>query len=83
MKLTGEGSRELLKIESKTTKGDNWIDYCISVGDSVGRIASVLHVTRGYEYLKSKGYDLKYANILLNHFYLNNDATCTQVMGQN
>lgn len=32
---------------------------------------------RGYEYLKNKGYDDKYANICLTHSYLNNDIVCT------
>lgn len=35
------------------------------------------HVMRGYEYLKSKGYDEEYANICLTHSYLNNDVVCT------
>ena len=107
MKLTSKGAKELLEIESKTTKDDRWIEHCISVGDSAGRIANALyekgidvdvdkaitlgylhdigkyngesrgHVMRGYEYLKSKGYDLEYANICLTHSYLNNDVTCT------
>ena len=35
------------------------------------------HGVRGYEYLKSKGYDCEYANICLTHSYLNNDIVCT------
>ena len=35
------------------------------------------HVMRGYEYLKSKGYDDEYCNICLTHSYLNNDIYCT------
>ena len=35
------------------------------------------HVMRGYEYLKSKGYDEEYCNISLTHSYLNNDIICT------
>ena len=107
MKLTSKEAKELLEIESKTTKDDRWIEHCISVGDSAGRIANALyekgidvevdkaitlgylhdigkyngesrgHVMRGYEYLKSKGYDLEFANICLTHSYLNNDVTCT------
>ena len=34
------------------------------------------HAMRGYEYLKSKGYDEEYANICLTHSYLNNDLIC-------
>lgn len=107
MKLTSKEAKELLEIESKTTKDDRWIEHCISVGDSAGKIARALyekgidvdvdkaitlgylhdigkyngesrgHVMRGYEYLKSKGYDLEFANICLTHSYLNNDVTCT------
>lgn len=35
------------------------------------------HVMRGYEYLKSLGYEEEYCNICLTHSYLNNDITCT------
>ena len=35
------------------------------------------HVMRGYEYLKSKGYDDEYCNVCLTHSYLNNDIICT------
>ena len=34
------------------------------------------HAMRGYEYLKSKGYDEEYANVCLTHSYLNNDLIC-------
>ena len=107
MKITSEKARTLLEIERKNTTDDRWIEHCISVGDSAGRIAKALcekginvdidkaitlgylhdigkynseshgHVMRGYEYLKNKGYDDKYANICLTHSYLNNDIVCT------
>lgn len=35
------------------------------------------HVMRGYQYLKSRGYDDEYCNICLTHSYLNNDIICT------
>lgn len=35
------------------------------------------HVMRGYEYLKTKGYDDEFCNICLTHSYLNNDIVCT------
>ena len=41
------------------------------------------HVMRGYEYLKSMGYDEEYAYICLTHSYLNNDVTCTAGGGPN
>lgn len=32
MKLTSKEAKELLEIESKTTKDDRWIEHCTSVG---------------------------------------------------
>ena len=49
MKLTSEEVRTLLEIERKNAKDDRWIDHCICVGDSAGRIAKALN---------GKGYDL-------------------------
>ena len=107
MKLNSIGARELLEKERVNQKDDRWIEHCICVGNSAGRIAEALqkkgievdvdkaitlgyihdigkyngvshgHVMRGYEYLKEKGYDLKYCNICLTHSYLNNDIICT------
>ena len=42
MKLTSKEAKELLEIESKTTKDDRWVEHCISVGDSAGKIARAL-----------------------------------------
>ena len=42
MKLTSKEARELLEIERKNTMDDRWIEHCISVGDSAGRIAKAL-----------------------------------------
>ena len=39
MKITSEKARTLLEIERKNTTDDRWIEHCISVGDSAGRIA--------------------------------------------
>ena len=107
MKLNSIVARELLEKERVNQKDDRWIEHCICVGNSAGRIAKALqkkgievdvdkaitlgyihdigkyngvshgHVMRGYEYLKEKGYDLKYCNICLTHSYLNNDIICT------
>lgn len=107
MKLTSKEAKKILENMRKEVPDDRWIEHCISVGDSAGRIANALyekgididvdkaitlgylhdigkyngesrgHVMRGYEYLKSKGYDLEFANICLTHSYLNNDVTCT------
>ena len=42
MKLDSKEARELLEIERKTAKNDRWIEHCICVGDSAGRIARAL-----------------------------------------
>ena len=42
MKLTREEARTLLEIERKNTTDDSWIEHCISVGNSAGRIAQAL-----------------------------------------
>ena len=42
MKLTRKEARALLEIERKKTTDDRWIEHCISVGDSAGRIAKAL-----------------------------------------
>ena len=39
MILTSKEARTLLEIERKNTTDDRWIEHCISVGDSAGRIA--------------------------------------------
>lgn len=107
MKITSKDARNLLEEERKKLNDDRWIEHCLCVGDSAGRIAKALnekgynvdidktitlgylhdigkyngeshgHVMRGYEYLKSKGYDCEYSNICLTHSYLNNDIVCT------
>ena len=57
------------------------IDKTITLGylHDIGKYSgeSHGHVMRGYEYLKSKGYDDEYCNICLTHSYLNNDVVCT------
>ena len=42
MILTSKEARTLLEIERKNTTDDRWIEHCISVGDSAGRIAKAL-----------------------------------------
>lgn len=43
MKLTSKEAKKLLEIESKTTKDNRWIEHCISVGNSAGKIAQALY----------------------------------------
>ena len=42
MKLTIKEAKTLLETERKNTTDDRWIEHCISVGDSAGRIAQAL-----------------------------------------
>ena len=48
MKLTREGARNLLEEERKYTKDDRWIEHCLYVGNSAGRIAKALE-EKGYK----------------------------------
>ena len=48
MKLTSEEARNLLEKDRNNVKDDRWIEHCICVGDTAGRIAQAL---------KEKGYD--------------------------
>lgn len=43
MKLTSKEARELLENERGKNKSDRWIDHCICVGDSAGKIAKALN----------------------------------------
>lgn len=43
MRLTSVEARKLLEIERKTTNDDRWINHCLFVGDSAGRIAQALN----------------------------------------
>ena len=47
MKLTSKEARDLLETERKKAKNDRWIDHCICVGDSAGKIAQALN-EKGY-----------------------------------
>lgn len=42
MKLTSIEARKLLEIERLKVKDDRWIEHCICVGDSAGKIAKAL-----------------------------------------
>ncbi len=39
MKLTSKEAREILENERGKAESDRWIDHCICVGDSAGKIA--------------------------------------------
>ena len=59
MILTSKEARELLEIERKKTKDDRWIDHCICVGDSAGRLAKALN-EKGYNIDVDKAITLGY-----------------------
>ena len=42
MKLNSSEARNLLEIERQKVKDDRWIDHCLCVGDSAGKIAKAL-----------------------------------------
>lgn len=43
MKLNSSDARKLLEIEREKVKDDRWIDHCLCVGDSAGKIAKALN----------------------------------------
>ena len=47
MRLTSKDARNLLEEEIKKSNDDRWIEHCLCVGDSAGRIAKVLN-EKGY-----------------------------------
>ena len=47
MKITSDEARKLLEIERNKVTDDRWIDHCLSVGNSAGRIAKALN-EKGY-----------------------------------
>ena len=47
MKITSKEARSLLEIGRKTSQDDRWIEHCLSVGDSAGKIAKALN-EKGY-----------------------------------
>ena len=47
MRLTSKDARDILEHERKKTQNDRWIDHCICVGDSAGKIAKALN-EKGY-----------------------------------
>ena len=49
MKLTSKEAKAILENTRKTVKDDRWINHCICVGDSAGKIATAL---------KEKGYNV-------------------------
>lgn len=49
MKLTKDQAKFLIKSYRGKTKNDTWIDHCICVGDTTGRIAKALNKKGQYD----------------------------------
>ena len=47
MKLKSSEARELLELERQKAEDDRWIEHCLYVGDSAGKIAKALN-EKGY-----------------------------------
>ena len=55
MEFTSEEARNLLEKERNNVKDDRWIDHCICVGNSAGKIAKALKM-HPFQYLLISGY---------------------------
>lgn len=49
MKLTKDQAKLLIESYRGKTKNDTWIDHCICVGDTAGRIAKALNKKGQYD----------------------------------
>lgn len=47
MKITSKEAKQLIEFYRKKTESDMWIDHCLCVGDSAGKIANALN-EKGY-----------------------------------
>ena len=83
MRLTSVEARKLLEIERKTTNDDRWINHCLSVGDSAGRIAQALNkkgcnvdidktITLGYLHDIGKYNGISQGHVMRGYEYLKN-----------
>lgn len=74
-KKVGEAAARIAEKLNLDTEKARSLGYIHDIGKRFGEKEH--HVIKGYEYLKSLGYDDEYANICLTHSYLNNDINCT------
>ena len=83
MRLTSVEARKLLEIERKTTNDDRWINQCLFVGDSAGRIAQALNkkgcnvdidktITLGYLHDIGKYNGISQGHVMRGYEYLKN-----------
>ena len=61
MKLNSSVARNLLEIERQKAKDDRWIEHCLCVGDSAGKIAKALN-EKGYKVDVDKAIALGYVH---------------------
>lgn len=47
MKITSIEAKKILEYYRKKTESDTWIDHCLCVGESAGKIAKALN-EKGY-----------------------------------
>ena len=83
MKITSEKVKTLLEIERKNTTDDRWIDHCLCVEDSAGKIAKALNekrinvdidktITLGYLHDIGKYNGESYGHVMRGYEYLKN-----------
>ena len=65
MKLTSNEAKNILENFRGKTESDRWIEHCISVGNSAGKIAKALN-EKGYNVNIDKTITLGYYMILAN-----------------
>ena len=61
MKLTSNQALQILESYRGVTQSDRWIDHCICVGDTAGKIAKAL-TKKGYEVEVDKAITLGYVH---------------------
>ena len=83
MKITSEKVKTLLEIERKNTTDYRWIDHCLCVEDSAGKIAKALNekrinvdidktITLGYLHDIGKYNGESYGHVMRGYEYLKN-----------
>ena len=87
MKLNSSEARNLLEIERQKVKDDRWIDHCLCVGDSAGKIAKALKdkdynvdidkaITIGYLHDIGKYNGEAHGHVMRGYNYLKNKPNC-------
>ena len=61
MKLTSQEARKLLEEERRNLESNIWIEHCICVGNTTGKIAKALN-KKGYNVDADKTITLRYVH---------------------